>query len=250
LPAGKGPGTVDADALVARNLGCARAAARRLLATEEIRRAPGGQPLAARLDPAELPLAVTVQGEPRQLHDRVDLLLNKPAGVVTALRDDRHPVAHALLRGAPLWHELRAVGRLDLDTTGLLLWTTDGGWLQRLTHPKRALPRTYQAALARPHRPLPADLVLDDGHRPRISDLRPLAPGELHPSLARPPDAAAHACITLVGGAYHEVRRIFAALGSHVLALCRVGFGRLALPPDLPPGAFRAISADDVEGPL
>ena len=73
-----------------------------------------------------------------------------------------------------------------------------------------------------------------------------LSAGELHPALARPADATAYAAITLTGGAYHEVRRIFAALGSHVLALCRVRYGRLALPADLPPGGYRAIEPDDV----
>jgi 16S rRNA pseudouridine516 synthase len=247
LSGGKGPPTIDADGLVARNLGCSKTAARRLLAGQEILRAPSGAPLEARLDLRDLPLAVTVGGQPRQLHDRVDLVLNKPAGVITALRDARHPIAYALLREAPLWHELRPVGRLDLDTTGLLLWTTDGSWLQRLTHPKRALPRTYQAVLARPAGPLPADLVLADGHRPSVQELRPLTAGDLHPALIRPPEAAAYAAITITGGAYHEVRRIFAALGSHVLALCRVSFGRLSLPPELETGRYRLIAPAEVE---
>jgi 16S rRNA pseudouridine516 synthase len=88
--------------------------------------------------------------------------------------------------------------------------------------------------------------VLDDGHRPRIESLGSLAEEALHPSLLRPPDARAYAAITIVGGAYHEVRRIFAALGSHVLALCRVGFGRLSLARDLPPGDFRPVTLDEV----
>jgi 16S rRNA pseudouridine516 synthase len=176
------------------------------------------------------------------------VLLHKPVGCVTALRDARHPTAHALLAGAPLAAELRPVGRLDLDTSGLLLWTTDGQWLQRLTHPKRAVPRTYQAALARPFHAPPAGtpLVLDDGHRPSIRALGTLERAAAHPALSVPEGAGALATITVEGGAYHEVRRIFAALGSHVLALARVGFGRLSLPPDLPPGAYRLIAPDDV----
>jgi 16S rRNA pseudouridine516 synthase len=161
---------------------------------------------------------------------------------VTALRDPRHPTAYALLRDAPLHAELRPVGRLDIDTSGLLLWTTDGAEIQRLTHPKRAVPRTYQAALARPHQPLPPDLVLDDGLRPHIAALAPLDRAAAHPSLEVSADAAAFASITVTGGAYHEVRRIFAALGSHVLALCRVRYGDVELPRDLPPGAFRLLS--------
>jgi 16S rRNA pseudouridine516 synthase len=228
------------DDLVARNLGCSRAEARRLMAANAL------DPR-ARVEASQLPLTIPWQGQPLVLHDRVHVALNKPAGHVTALRDARHPVAYALLREAPLWAELRPVGRLDLDTTGLLLWTSDGAWLQRLSHPKRALPRTYQAALARPYWPPPADLALADGHRPSLVELAPLGLPDLHPSLARPPDAAAYARITLSGGAYHEVKRIFAALGSHVLALCRVSFGRLALPPDLPPGGTFTVADEEVE---
>jgi 16S rRNA pseudouridine516 synthase len=88
---------------------------------------------------------------------------------------------------------------------------------------------------------LPPALVLDDGHQPRIEALAVLPPSELHPSLVAPPESASFASITVVGGAYHEVRRIFAALGSHVLGLCRVGFGRLALPTDLEMGSFQPV---------
>src|SRR6185369_16796644 len=171
------------------------------------------------------------------LHEHYHLMLHKPVGVVTALRDERHPTAYQLLRGAPLHAELRPVGRLDVDTSGLLIWTTDGQWVQRLTHPKRRVPRTYQAALARPFRAPPPDveLELEDGHRPEIASLAVLDRGDLHPALAVPDGTTAFATITIVGGAYHEVRRIFAALGSHVFGLARVAFGDFTLPRDLAP---------------
>jgi len=169
------------------------------------------------------------------------IMLNKPVGCVTALRDPHFPTAYVLLRDAPLHAELHPAGRLDRETSGLLLWTTDGAEIQRLTHPKRAVPRTYQAALAREHRPLPARLVLEDGHEPRITDLASLARADAHPSLDVHADASVLASITIVGGAYHEVRRIFAALGSHVLALCRVRFGPYQLPLDLVPGGYRML---------
>jgi 16S rRNA pseudouridine516 synthase len=231
--------------LLARNLGCSRTEARRLLAVGEVTSAEG----AALDDPRqELPARtrVLVGGEPVELRDAFHALLNKPVGYITALEDDRHPVAYSLLRDAPLYAELRPVGRLDLDTTGLLLWTTDGTALHRLTHPKRRVPRVYQAALARPFREPPGDFTLEDGHRPDIQHLGPLDPAALHPGLARPAEATVFATVTIVGGAYHEVRRIFAALGSHVLALCRVGFGRLALPADLPAGAYVPVEIGDV----
>jgi 16S rRNA pseudouridine516 synthase len=228
------------DRLLARNLGCSRAEARRLIAAGEIVDQVTGSPL---LDPRAERDAVLFEGRPLILYQAFHLMLNKPTGYLSALTDERHPVAYTLLREAPLHGELRPVGRLDLDTTGLLLWTTDGTWLHRLTHPKYGLPRTYHAALARPFRP-PADLTLEDGHRPDIRELAVL--DSPHPSLSRPADTALCARITIVGGAYHEVRRIFAALGSHVLGLCRVQFGRLALPDDLPLGEFRPVDQDHV----
>ena len=231
------------DALLARNLACSKTAAATLLADGRVRDEAGHILNDRRrgIDEARLPLAVIVDDEPRALLGQAHLLLNKPAGVVTALRDPVHRTAYELLRAAPLHGELRPVGRLDLDTTGLLLWTTDGTWVQRLTHPKRQVPRTYQAALARPHQPLRASLTLEDGHQPRIESLAAVERSDLHPSLLVPPESASFASITVVGGAYHEVRRIFAALGSHVLSLCRVGFGRLTLPTDLAMGSFVAI---------
>ncbi len=234
--------------LLARNLGQSKSAIRPLLADGGIADEHGevlSNPRMA-IDETGGPFAVIVDGERRVLHHACHLLLNKPTGVVTALRDDHHPTAYDLVADAPLHAELRAVGRLDVGTTGLLLWTTDGALVQRLTHPKRRVPRTYQAALARACAPMPADLVLDDGHRPEITDLRPLQPDDLHPALARPDDATAFASITIIGGAYHEVRRIFAALGSHVLGLCRVSFGRLTLPTNLATSAWRPFDPGDV----
>jgi 16S rRNA pseudouridine516 synthase len=237
------------DALLGRNLGCSKTKARDVIAAGRVR-AGDGAPLAdPRLELAEaaLPFAVVVDDEPLGLVAASHVLLHKPVGCVTALEDARHPTAYALLHGAPLFAELRPVGRLDLDTSGLLIWTTEGPWLQRLTHPKRAVPRTYHAALARPFRaPSPEGVALDDGHKPTITALASLPREDAHPALVVPTDAAAFATITIVGGAYHEVRRIFAALDSHVLALCRVSFGRLALPRDLPSGEWRTIIPSDV----
>jgi 16S rRNA pseudouridine516 synthase len=236
--------------LLARNLGVSRGVARDLLAAGRVTFPDAATPPDPRGEIPEqaTPLAAVVDGRPVRLWTDFHAVLHKPAGVVTALRDPVHPVAAGLLRDAPLASELRPVGRLDRETTGLLLWTTEGPWLQRLTHPRRAVERTYQAALARPFAPPPDGLTLDDGHRPSLAELGVIDdPGALHPALLRPGDARIFATITLTGGAYHEVRRIFAALGSHVLALCRIRFGQLTLPTDLPPGAWRAIAKTEVD---
>jgi 16S rRNA pseudouridine516 synthase len=231
------------DALLALNLGCSKTKARAAI-EEGLVLGADGAPLVdprAQIAEAALPLVVTFEDAPLRLVVAAYVLQHKPIGCITALADARHPTAYALLEDAPLFAELRPVGRLDLETSGLLLWTSEGAWLQRLTHPKHAVPRTYHAALERPFGALPAaGLTLGDGHRPTITSLATLPREEAHPALVLPEDAAAEvfATITIVGGAYHEVRRIFAALGSHVLGLCRVSFGRLELPRELPAGAW------------
>ncbi|MCG5052319.1 MAG: hypothetical protein KA712_05105 [Myxococcales bacterium] len=233
------------DRLLARTLGASRKEVTLLLRKQRVRLADGQCPRdgALAIDTASLPCEVWLDGEAVMLRDRFHLLLNKPAGHVTALKDREHPIAASLVQDAPLFEDLRAVGRLDKDTTGLLLWTTDGQLLHRLTHPRAGVPRTYQAALARPPSPVPGDFVLDDGHRPTIVALAALSEAERHPALICPPETATLATITIVGGAYHEVRRIFAALGSHVLGLCRVAYGPIALPPDLADGAWLALES-------
>jgi 16S rRNA pseudouridine516 synthase len=233
------------DALLALNLGLSKTKARDLIDEGRVCDGDGATLEDPRLD-VKPPFVVAVDEAPRTLVAVAHVLQHKPVGCVTALVDARHPTAYALLEDAPLHAELRPVGRLDLESAGLLLWTTEGSWLQRLTHPKHAVPRTYHAALARPFGALPAGLTLDDGHVPTITALATLPRAEVHPALAAPEGAAVFATITIVGGAYHEVRRIFAALDSHVLALCRVSFGRLALPTDLPSGGWRSIDPADV----
>lgn len=235
------------DQLLARNTPYSRGQVKQLLRSGAVV-SESGDALDAWIEPAALPLTVRVLEEAVVLHDASHVLLNKPLGCVTALRDSQHAVAYDYLVGAALRDELRAVGRLDLDTSGLLLWTTDGQWLQRFTHPKWKVPRTYHAALAGPFGQPPPGFTLEDGHQPDIAEVREIDGSLGHPSLARPDGTALFASITITGGAYHEVRRIFAALGSHVTALCRVSFGHLALPPDLPPGHHRPFRPEDVIG--
>jgi 16S rRNA pseudouridine516 synthase len=241
---GRAPSLYDAtlvprlDALIARNLGLSRRDVTRLLRAGRI-----GDPEGRRLDdgrvpcpPGQGPRQVVVDGQPHVLHHRVSVLQHKPLGVVTAHDDPRHPTAYALLRAAPLYRELRAVGRLDKDTSGLLLWTTDGTLLHRLTHPRYGVPREYHVGLAGEFDDPPSELRLADGHAPRIAALARRAAASMHPALRRSEAAVVHASITLGTGRFHEVRRIFAALGTEVIDLCRVRFGAVELPPELPAG--------------
>lgn len=229
---------LDLEQLIARNWPCSRKQARLLMTSV-------GADVPRKLAAHALPLELAVGGRTLTLYDSFHLMMNKPAGCITALVDPTHETAAAYLQNAPLVSELRPVGRLDLDTTGLLLWTTDGGWLHRLTHPKNEIPRTYHVGLERPYAAPPSDLVLRDGHRPKIVALRTLAREEAHPGLRKESGVNVWATITIAGGAYHEIRRIFAALGSHVLSLCRVSFGEWRLPRELAPGAWQAVHPSD-----
>jgi 16S rRNA pseudouridine516 synthase len=231
------------DDLLSRNLGISKTAVARLCEEGRVRALDGtvidDRKTAVPAGGADGTAQVLVDDAPVTLFESAVVLLHKPVGVVTALRDNHYPTAYALLEHAPLFAELRPAGRLDLASSGLLLWTTDGALIQRLTHPKRRVPRTYQAALTEAFSPPPPGLTLEDGHRPEIVALTDLARDEAHPALLVPPEAKRLATITIVGGAYHEVRRIFVALGSHVVALCRVRFGDYELPVDLPPAGWR-----------
>jgi 16S rRNA pseudouridine516 synthase len=231
--------TLRLDQLLARNLGLSRRQVSAWLAGGRVKDRSG----AALEDGGTTGVhEVKVDGRPLVLREAFHLMLNKPVGHVTALRDALHPVAAELVVSAPLAAFLRPVGRLDMDTSGLLLWTTDGDVVHALTHPRRTVPRTYEAALARPFARPPEVLRLADGHEPTIASLAEIPGAEAHPALARPVDAQVFARIVLVSGAYHEVRRIFAALGSHVLALCRTTHGPYALPADLAAGDWREIA--------
>jgi 16S rRNA pseudouridine516 synthase len=231
------------DALIAKNLGLSRAASTRLVRQGRVQDKAGERLRdgGAAVSDEQLPLDVVVDGQRITLRGRMDLLQHKPLGCVTALSDAQHPTAYALLEGAPLFADLRAVGRLDIDSTGLLLWTTDGALLHRLTHPKRAVPRTYHVALAGAWTDPPPGFTLADGHAPHIVELAVREREQMHAGLDVPEQARTFATITVTSGRFHEVRRIFVELGSRVLGLCRVAYGEARLPEDLAAGAWLPI---------
>lgn len=239
------------DQLLARNLGRSRRQITALLRRGAVETVGGEiwREGKMALEADALPLEVVIEGERVWLREHVHLMQHKPLGVVSSRADPRHQTAWSLLAGAPMHAELKAVGRLDLDATGLLLWTTDTPRIHALTHPKRGVARTYQVALAREWQPPARDeqgricLHLADGTRPRIVTLDALPELERHPALAPPPGTQELASVTLLDGAYHEVKRIFAALGSHVLRLSRVAHAGLELPRELEPGAWRLLDA-------
>lgn len=168
------------------------------------------------------------------------LILNKPAGHTCSTKDPGEIVYDLL---PPRFRirspTLSTVGRLDRDTTGLLLMTDDGALLHRIVHPKSKLEKIYEATLARDLRGDEGS-IFESGTLMLESEREPLAPAKLEVVSPR------QARLTITEGRYHQVRRMFAAVGNHVEALHRSRVGGLELS-GLPEGEWRIASPTDLE---
>jgi 16S rRNA pseudouridine516 synthase len=188
----------------------------------------------ARVNAAE----VRVDGEALDHPDGLLLLLNKPLGLVCSHDGREGPNVYSLL--SERWRrrnpQITSVGRLDKDTSGLILLTDLAPLVHRLTSPKHKVPKVYRATV---DADLSADLVprFASGTLLLDGDEEPCAPAGL--KLLAPREAE----VTLTEGRYHQVRRMFAAVGSTVLTLHRLRFGDLEVG-DLAPGTWRELPLD------
>jgi 16S rRNA pseudouridine516 synthase len=183
---------------------------------------------------------IRVDGAPLDPAPGLVLMLHKPVGYTCSTKDPGRVVYDLLPPRFRLRNPLLSpVGRLDRDTSGLLLFTDDGALLHRIISPKASLPKVYEATLAQPLRGDEAALFAS-GTLVLESEQTPLAPAILEP-LA--PDVAQ---LTLTEGRYHQVRRMFAAVGNHVTALHRSLIGGLGLD-GLEAGQWRALDAADMQ---
>ena len=178
-------------------------------------------------------------GEPIDPPHGMVVMLNKPAGF-TCSHADQGRLVYELLppRYQKRDPKLSSVGRLDAETTGLLLFTDDGALLHKLISPKSNLPKTYAANLARPLEGHEAALFASGTLVLRGED-KPCLPARLEVTGERT------AALTLTEGRYHQVRRMFAASGNHVEALHRSRFGPLALD-GLQEGAWRTLTIEEI----
>ncbi|MEO7413248.1 MAG: pseudouridine synthase [Opitutaceae bacterium] len=187
-----------------------------------------------RVNPSE----VQVDGAPLDHADGLLLLLHKPTGLVCSHNEYEGPTVYSLL--PERWRRrnpaVTSVGRLDKETSGLLLLTDQSPLVHRLTSPKHKVPKVYRAVVDRDLTPelLP---LFATGTLQLDGEEKPCAPAELKISSPRETE------ITLIEGKYHQVRRMFAAAGLTVLALQRIRFGHLALE-DLGPGQWRELPLD------
>ena len=190
-------------------------------------------------------LRFQVQGRQWDYHDKAYLMLHKPAGTECSQKPSTYPSIYTLLP-APLRQRpqkgsvqgVQAVGRLDQDTTGLLLLTDDGQFVHRMNSPRHHVPKVYEVTTRH---------ALDESQVSRLLD------GVVLDDDPRPVRAAAceiagdrHLRLTLTEGKYHQVKRMLAAVSNRVEALHRSRIGELVLPQDLAPGQWRWLGADDL----
>lgn len=163
------------------------------------------------------------------------LMLFKPAGVLTAAEDGRQQTVMDLLPGVYRSCGCMPVGRLDKDTTGLLVLTTDGELAHRLIAPGRHVDKVYEAVV---------DGVLDEGDAAAFAAGIPLKDFTALPAKLEVL-AENRARVTVQEGKYHQVKRMFGARGKPVLALHRASFGPLQLDETLCPGQFRELTGEE-----
>lgn len=185
---------------------------------------------------------VTVNGESLCYRRYTWLMLNKPAGVLSATEDGRGKTVLDLLPRELQRQGLFPVGRLDKDTEGLLLLSNEGGLAHALLSPKRHVDKVYYARAAgrlteEDCRAFANGLLLEDGLACLPAKLEILSPGE-----------ESEVRITLREGKFHQVKRMLASRGAPVLYLERVRMGGLLLDPELPRGAFRFLTEEEING--
>jgi 16S rRNA pseudouridine516 synthase len=178
-------------------------------------------------------------------------MMNKCGGVVCSAKDGLHSTVYDLLeeslRHQFLGGSLHLVGRLDIDTEGLLIFTTDGTMTHRLTSPKSHISKKYLVTLR--------DTVIAENQKDIVEQFLQgitIAPegddGEYHCKSATLEWISENQCyLTITEGRYHQVKRMMVAVGNFVIGLKRVAMGNLLLDPSLEPGAYRELTAEEIE---
>lgn len=184
---------------------------------------------------------VTLNGEVIEYKEYIYLLMNKPPGVLSATEDNVDETVIDLLEMEDQVYEPFPVGRLDKDTEGLLLITNDGQLAHRLLSPKKHVPKTYFAVIDREVtdedvRAFAEGVVLDDGYKTKPGKLKILKSGT-HSDVE----------LTITEGKFHQVKRMFEAVGKRVIYLQRISMGPLVLDETLEPGEYRELTDEEIE---
>ncbi len=183
---------------------------------------------------------VTVRGVPVEYREFIYLMLNKPQGYLSATRDGRQPIVLDLVPEEFRHFDLFPAGRLDIDTEGLCLLTNDGQLAHRILSPNRHVPKTYYARIK--GKVTPEDIrhfsqgvLLDDGYCTKPAELEVLTYGE-----------TSEIELTITEGKFHQVKRMFLAVGKEVTYLKRIRMNRLELDPTLALGEMRELTQEEL----
>lgn len=180
---------------------------------------------------------ITFDDQVLQANSPVYLMMNKPKGVVSATKDEQHKTAIELLE-RPDRETLHIVGRLDFNSTGLLLLTNDGRWSRRLMKPEQKVPKRYRVTLKRPLNQNTIDAFYAGMHFAYENiTTRPATLKIISDYVAE---------VDLTEGRYHQIKRMFGRCDNYVLALHRVSVGNLLLDPALAPGESRDLTTSEV----
>lgn len=213
---------------------------------------------------------VALDGETVEYRDTVYILLHKPAGVVSATEDYRDRTVLDLLDPELTVFSPFPVGRLDKDTEGLLLLTNDGKLAHELLSPRKHVPKTYRALVAggvgaREEEAFSRGVELDDGYVTMPAQLKVLAvtvaaDAQRHEMMAEPfsrmtrgrfeeaaPSVVSWIELTIHEGKFHQVKRMFEAVGRQVMYLRRVSMGSLRLDPKLAAGEWRELTDEEID---
>jgi 16S rRNA pseudouridine516 synthase len=184
---------------------------------------------------------VTINGETVEYKEFIYLMMNKPPGVVSATEDLQDETVIDLLEMEDLIFEPFPVGRLDKDTEGLLLITNDGQLAHRLLSPKKHVPKTYFAVIdgevtERDVEAFKNGVILDDGYKTKPGELKILKSG-----------LTSDIELTITEGKFHQVKRMFQAVGKRVIYLKRISMGPLKLDETLELGEYRELTDDEIK---
>ncbi len=184
--------------------------------------------------------SVTIHGEVIEYREFIYLMLNKPPGVISATEDPAHETVIDLLEVDDAVYNPFPVGRLDKDTEGLLLITNDGGLSHQLLSPKKHVPKTYFAVIEGDvteddSKAFKEGVVLDDGYKTMPAELVIIKNGIL-----------SDIEITIMEGKFHQVKRMFEAVGKRVVYLKRIKMGSLELDETLSLGEYRELTEEEL----
>ena len=197
---------------------------------------------------------LTVENKVISKKKNIYIMLNKPSGVVTAAKDDKFSTVFDVLPEE--FRTLTPVGRLDKDTEGLLLFTDNGLLVHRLTSPKRGVNKVYEVVLDSPwedwyDEKLSEGLSLKDGYKCLPAFARPVPQERPVPQARSVPQSLSNrVLLTISEGKYHQVKRMFAALGNHVAYLKRISVDNVSLDDSLAIGEWRFLTEEEISGLL